>query len=147
MKLSPFSAWNAILFMYPPTHRFVSIYHRFALFFLPRQLMLPVGDSKKDLLMQPICWAGIEFVNRFLVALQLHHPPVPNLQTYHYALLNESRKLEIFMYALSRRRDIYAYDERIYEVTWMRRKAPFLRVSIFICLLFPDSVYLLNGFM
>lgn len=33
MKLSPFSAWNAILFMYPPTHRFVSIYHRFALFF------------------------------------------------------------------------------------------------------------------
>lgn len=35
------------------------------------------------------------------------------------------------------KRDIYAYDERVF----------ILRISIFIWLLFPDIVYLSNGFM
>lgn len=67
-----------------------------------------------------------------------------NLQTYHYALLNNTRAGYLCM--------LFASSARYLCIRWENvrsngKKPPFLRVSIFICLLFPDTVYLLNGFM
>lgn len=104
--------------------------------------LAPVDVVRKDLLMQPICFGGIEFVNGNLT------PPSSSLfpQFANITLcFIEKLSRTIFIFDLPKhlkRENLCTRWENFHS------KNPLLpSISIFICLLFPDTVYLPIGFM